>query len=468
MYSRDGHPHSLTHAAQQNIYTVPLNSGVPPLDQDDNLMQFLCNQRLEELSLSVATNGWLLAPSIDPAVNSDVVQYDPDTDPPDSVGAGTRAFFVMGKCKLLLNGRVVVVSDTWTPLDTSNADKYRFSVNDNPGDNIVELYHTNNANHRNFIFLELWLEEVREDGILYRWGNTQQRPRNPNPSAGEVQDLSIDSINDVTTVTKSDGTTISTATRIQLRYRFRVEEFPTGKTGNSPASDFMTDSSNKCTIQGKKSSKPSGSVLLRFDKISQGSGNDYYRRVTVDIDPSDNHNWSPYSNTSLTSGFTTLGEYSDVYDGSVWSFPIASINTHETNLNDFQVTDFRVPSKLGMTRFFGEIEDKFIPAKDPDGNVISANSSPGTAGANGPPGFPGPAGPTGPGPTGPTGLTGEKGPQGPRGNPGLQGPPGSSAGPPGPKGEPGPVGDIGPNGSKGPPGPTGPEGTQGPPGPTDL
>lgn len=287
-YSRNGQPFGLS-VMRKGYWGAPINSGVPVLDQDINLMHNIMDDRMAVLWDATFTNGFRVAG-----------------------GLGNYGVNVLELTPAFIeyNSNYALISDT------AVAGTNRITLETTVGRPVGQTY--------DIIFLEMWYEEVREDGIIYEWGNTLHY--NPSFFTNDIVDPAVG---------------IPATTRVQLRYRIRaVAEVD----GTDPVATIMT--SDPVTIQGKKSApEATGNPLFNFDENFQdGLSASYYANDTANDSP------------VYTGGFAELGEYGDIGRGIVLAFPIALIertvgdddvgNGTVTNLQDtvrHRVNQFTFP-----------------------------------------------------------------------------------------------------------------------------
>jgi hypothetical protein len=185
-YSRDGFPLSLD-PSEKSFHSAPLNTGVPILDQDINLMQRIQQDRDEKTFNTAYRCGWFKLGSI--------------------LNFGLNNF-EMEHSEVFCDGAVATVRDTQIP--TSN----RIEVETTVGRPAGQTF--------DIAFLEVWHEEVRETDVIYQWGNVLHL--DPAAIPNDIIDPEVG---------------ISAAVRLQRRYRIRV------------VAEASTMTETNVTIQGK-------------------------------------------------------------------------------------------------------------------------------------------------------------------------------------------------------------------------
>jgi len=166
-YSRGNIPFALP-TENRNFYGATIMSGVPILDQDINLQQRISADRLQKLMGAISTSGWIVAGGFhDHGVN--VVE--------------------INASELIANG----FSCVWDGVN--NADNLITFTDADPG-----------VGRNDLVWVEIWLEEVDENGTIYMYGNEDYYGTNP---TNDIVDPAVG---------------FECTRRIQIRYRTRVTE----------------------------------------------------------------------------------------------------------------------------------------------------------------------------------------------------------------------------------------------------
>jgi hypothetical protein len=172
-YSRDGVPFGLE-TEDRSFFGAPINTGVPVLDQDIQLMHRINADRVFKLYEGMFTAGWMNISQPDSQV--DFTSRGVDTL---ELPSGTFVF----------NGIPIAFDGAFTEFNRVDLLSTTDSVTPHTDD---------------LIFLEFWMEEVRENDTIYMLGNTDWW------STNHTNDIVDPQIGD------------PAATRIQLRYRTRI------------------------------------------------------------------------------------------------------------------------------------------------------------------------------------------------------------------------------------------------------
>ena len=127
--------------AEHSFYAAPVYQGLPTLDQDENIIQYIQNTIQGTFAQMMFSFGWLGV-------------SDNPTDDYSSFGLNVFDF------------------------KTSNINLGGFQISYNQTDsttaNHIVLPSTASPVHTtDLVFIEVWGEEVTSDGIFYRYGNTQ-------------------------------------------------------------------------------------------------------------------------------------------------------------------------------------------------------------------------------------------------------------------------------------------------------
>jgi hypothetical protein len=330
------------------------NTEVPVTDQDLNLTQRIKFDRVNKIWSAVYTVGWTHLSSF--------------------TNLGTNTFCI-SPSDFLFNGNVVHYAGSFANFVDSNGPTET---------NVITLQSTTSPSHTyDYIFLELWAEEVRGEGIIYTYGNTQFY--DTSAIANDMLDPTI-------------TPPVITTSRLQLRYRTRIVLGATSMT------------SSGITVQGKRST-PDPTRTFTYSTVNE---------------------WWSYD--SLAHG-AKLGDFDDI-TGIVYATPIALVTrtpgndtVHVGDLTNLQVIFATLFARTGPPGLVGLQGPQGDPNPTPTPGPVGPVGPPGPVGFVGSTGVPG--GPGGPGPQGPQGPAGAKGPSGgigPQGPTGPQGPltPGSS------------------------------------------
>lgn len=165
-YSRGNVPFALP-TADRNFYAAVIKSGVPILDQDLNIQQRIGADRFQNLLGVIVSSGWV--------VQGDFGGYG------DNVLSITASEFIT-------NG----FSCTWDGCFTAA--------------NLITFASAGVSGRYDLLWVEMWLEEVDEDGTFYKYGNVDYYSTNP---TNDIIDPAVG---------------LAATNRIQIRYRTRITQ----------------------------------------------------------------------------------------------------------------------------------------------------------------------------------------------------------------------------------------------------
>lgn len=281
-YDRDLiHPHQLS-PVERNFFSAPINMGVPVMPSDVNLYQYIPQQALYDIYNHLFTSGFLTISQPDSLV--------------DFINPGINTIEVVTQ-QIVVHGTYMTIDQTGSGSNNViNDDIGLTSTNDPPTQNF-QSGSPDTTHTQDVIFLEFWREELREDGVVYRYGNTQHI--NPSYFANDIVDTNIDEV---------------TSARIQWRYRWRVV-----------AGASQLDGGN-VYVRGKQAVS-SHTLHFTFDE--------------------DNHYW--FCDTTVSSD---IGQFDDV-DGFVYALPVLLIErvVGQDDVADADLTDLRLPVQSKVTTF---------------------------------------------------------------------------------------------------------------------
>jgi hypothetical protein len=192
-YNRGGLPHGLD-TFERAFYSAPINSGVPVLDQDINLMQRIQADRLADLYSCLYCCGWLTISQPDPLVdyiNKGINNFEITNTP--------HLFSCFGICTQYAESFTefnrITITSTNTPPDPVFDDSSGCPPGP-PGPS---------THGDDLVFIEFWYEEVRDTDIIYRYGNVDHY--NTSHFSNDIIEPAIGD---------------PAAVRLQLRYRTRI------------------------------------------------------------------------------------------------------------------------------------------------------------------------------------------------------------------------------------------------------
>lgn len=188
-YSRTGLPHVLD-TLERNFLSAPLNSGVPVLDQDINLMQRISYEQQADLFRCLFRAGWTSINELN-SLN-------------DFTSKGINTFRIVQPQRFIFNGSCIIFAESFTSVNTITLPSTL-----TPYDPVYDAFGfplaVSPTHGEDLVFLEFWMEELNELDTIYRYGNV-----NHYNSLHFTNDIIDPAIGD------------PAAVRIQLRYRVRI------------------------------------------------------------------------------------------------------------------------------------------------------------------------------------------------------------------------------------------------------
>lgn len=163
-YSRGGYPHILD-LTDRNLWSAPIQSGVPVLDQDVNLMQRILAEKVLDFKQKLFTSGWEVR---------------------GNFGGYGENIFTIDDSKALVAGMEI----EWKGVNDVN--------------NTITLPGAGATARKDLVFLEVWLEEVGSSDTFYKYGNEDYYNTN---LTNDIIDPAVG---------------LAAANRVQIRYRTRV------------------------------------------------------------------------------------------------------------------------------------------------------------------------------------------------------------------------------------------------------
>lgn len=285
-YSRGGLPFGLP-TEERSYFGAPINTGVPILDQDVQLMHRINADRISQLYDCLFTCGWLTIPEPDP-----LISY---------INKGINNFEIQPEQKFLCNGFPIIYNQSFTEFNrievTSTNSPPDLVFDDSLG--VCPPGPSPSTHECDLIFLEFWLEEVRDADTIYRYGNIDHY--NPSFFSNDIIDPAVG---------------LPAAVRVQLRYRTRIVA---GATAMDDPNVY---------IQGKKSTP------------------DMVRHFEYDAD---NRVW--FHDTTTTAD---VGEFDDV-TGIVFAAPIVYTcrTVGDDDMNNATFVDLREKVCQRVSTFTG-------------------------------------------------------------------------------------------------------------------